>query len=199
MQSLAYCPTRELILGNRAYVCQVCALYDPVKNNRRFSDIYEESKKIAEKKIEEKKIRLEEFELAAIKTDDEIDLSIDEFEEEDEEVPLKFEKRKAGKADLEDSEEFTEVECPFCGELFDDLPAHIRSCEFAPDDVTVDDIMPSKKKKRKTSATHGTQKRDATEKQKCPYCGKEFVRLGRHLTSCPKRPADADDEETTEE
>ncbi|GAH05743.1 unnamed protein product, partial [marine sediment metagenome] len=35
---------------------------------------------------------------AAIKGDDEIDLSIDEFEEENEKVPLKFEKRKAGKA-----------------------------------------------------------------------------------------------------
>jgi len=171
-------------------------LYDPVKNNRRFSDVYEESKNIAEKKIREKQIKLEEYELAVIKGNDEIDLSIDEFEEEDVEVPLKFEKRKAGKADLEDSEEFAEVECPFCGELFDDLPSHIQNCEFAPDDVSMDDIMPAKKKKKKKpSEKPGTPKKDTAEKQKCPYCGKEFVRLGRHLNSCSKRPADSDDKE----
>jgi uncharacterized Zn-finger protein len=175
-------------------------LYDPVKNNRRFSEVFEESKSIAEKKIKEKQIKLEEYELAAIKGDDEIDLSIDEFEEEDEEAPLKFEKRKAGKADLEDSEEFAEVECPFCGELFDDLPSHIQNCEFAPDDVSMDDIMPTKKKKRKKSSEKpGTIEKGTTEKQKCPYCGKEFIRLGRHLNSCPKRPADADDDVDEEE
>ena len=111
--------------------------------------MYEESKNNAEKKIKEKQIKLEEYELAALTGDNEIDLSIDEFEEEDEEVPLKFEKRKAGKADLEDSEEFANVECPFCGEMFDDLPAHIQNCEFAPDDVSISDIMPAKKKKKK--------------------------------------------------
>jgi hypothetical protein len=190
LQSLAYCPSRELVLGTRAYVCQVCAIYDPAKSNKRFADIFEESKIIAEQRIKEKKIELEEFELAAIKTDDEIDLSIDEFEEEDEAVPLKFEKRKAGKADLEDTEEFAEVECPFCGELFDDLQAHVQNCEFAPDDVTLDDLLPSKKKKKKRSSAGSNQ--STTEKQKCPYCGKEFIRLGRHLNSCPKKPADAD-------
>ncbi|MFW9877858.1 MAG: hypothetical protein ACFFG0_32650 [Candidatus Thorarchaeota archaeon] len=175
-------------------------MYDPVKNNRRFSDVYEESKIIAEKKIKEKQIKLEEYELAVIKGEDEIDLSIDEFEEEDEEVPLKFEKRKAGKADLEDSEEFADVECPFCGELFDDLPSHIQNCEFAPDDVSLDDILPTKKKKRKkASGKPGITEKDATEKQKCPYCGKEFLRLGRHLKSCSKRPDDADNEDDEEE
>jgi len=175
-------------------------LYDPVKNNRRFSDLYEESKNIAEKKIREKQIKLEEYELASIKGDEEIDLSIDEFEEEDAEIPLKFEKRKAGKADLEDSEEFADVECPFCGEMFDDLPAHIQNCEFAPDDVSIDDILPKRKKKRKKpSETVGTSDKDTAEKQKCPYCGKEFIRLGRHLNSCSKRPADAEDEEDEDE
>lgn len=175
-------------------------MYDPVKNNRRFSDVYEESKNIAEKKIKEKQIKLEEFELAAIKGDDEIDLSIDEFEEENEKVPLKFEKRKAGKADLEDSEEFAEVECPFCGEMFDDLASHIQNCEFAPDDVNITDIMPAKKKKRKKpSGKPGTPKKATAEKQKCPYCGKEFIRLGRHLNSCPKRPTDVDDDENKDE
>ncbi|MFX0082213.1 MAG: hypothetical protein ACFE94_10725 [Candidatus Hodarchaeota archaeon] len=170
-------------------------MYDPVKNNRRFSEVFEESKNIAEKKIKEKQIKLEEYELAAIKGDYEIDLSIDEFDEEDEEAPIKFEKRKAGKADLEDSEEFAEVECPFCGELFDDLPSHVQNCEFAPDDVSMDDIMPTKKKKRKKPSEKPiTKEKGTTEKQKCQYCGKEFIRLGRHLISCSKRPADADDD-----
>ena len=196
MQSLAYCPSRKLVLGTRAYVCQVCKIYDPAKSNKRFADIYEDSKIIAERKIREKQIELEEFELAAIKTDDEIDLSIDEFEEEDEEAPLKFEKRKAGKIDLEDSEEFAEVECPFCGELFDDLHAHVQSCELAPDDVSLDDFLPSKKKqKKKPGSKTGSSTKTTTAKQKCPYCGKEFIRLGRHLNSCPKRPADADSKE----
>jgi len=195
LQSLAYCPSRELVLGTRAYVCQVCKIYDPAKSNKRFADIFEESKNIAEQKIREKQIELEEFELAAIKSDDEIDLTIDEFEEEDNEVPQKFEKRKAGKADL-DPEEFAEVECPFCGELFDDLRAHVQNCEFAPDDVTLDDIMPSKKKKKKKPSTQaGSTAKTTTAKQKCPYCGKEFIRLGRHLNSCPKKPVDANEEE----
>ncbi|MFX1572089.1 MAG: hypothetical protein ACFFB0_05030 [Promethearchaeota archaeon] len=158
--------------------------------------MYEESKKTAEKKIREKQIRLEEYELAAMKSDEEIDLSIDEFEEEDEEIPLKFEKRKAGKADMEDSEEFAEVECPFCGELFDDLATHIQSCEFAPDDASIEDILPTrgkKKKKKKASTRTETEGKVSSEKQKCPYCGKEFIRLGRHLNSCPKKPKDADD------
>jgi hypothetical protein len=184
-------------LGTRAYVCQVCTIYDPVKTNRRFSEIYEESKKLAERKIKEEKIKLEAFEIAEITSDDEIDLSIDEFEEEDEEAPLKFEKRKAGKADMEDSEEFVEAECPFCGEIFDDLASHIRSCEFAPDDASIEDALPSKPKKKRKKSPGKVEEREKkdVEKQKCPYCGKEFVRLGRHLTSCPKKPADADDGE----
>ncbi|MFX1304670.1 MAG: hypothetical protein ACFFBV_06845 [Promethearchaeota archaeon] len=203
LQSLCYCPARDLILGSRAYVCQVCTIYDPAKNNRRFSELYEESKKIAEKKIKEKEIKLEEFEIAEIKLDEEIDLSIDEFEEEDEEIPLKFEKRKAGKADIEDSEEFADVECPFCGELFDDLATHIQSCEFAPDDASIEDIVPAKKKKKKKKpttkrSTGEAAEKEVKEKQVCPYCGKSFQRLGRHLTSCPKKPVDADDIEDEE-
>ncbi len=201
LQALCYCPARELTLGTRAYVCQVCTIYDPVKSNQRFSDVYEESKKLAEKRIKEKEIKLEEFELGEIISDEEIDLSIDEFEEEDEEAPLKFEKRKAGKTELEESEEFGEVECPFCGELFADLASHIKSCEFAPDDASLEDIMPSKPKKKRKKASGKTEGRESksSEKQKCPYCGKEFLRLGRHLNSCPKKPADADDEEDEED
>ena len=201
LQALCYCPARELILGTRAYVCQVCAIYDPVKSNQRFSDVYEESKKLAEKKIREKEIKLEEFELGEIISDEEIDLSIDEFEEEDEEVPLKFEKRKAGKADLEDSEIADITECPFCGDFFENLASHIQSCEFAPDDASIEDIIPSKpkkKKRKKTSETGEGGESKSSEKQKCPYCGKEFLRLGRHLNSCPKKPADAEDEEDEE-
>jgi uncharacterized Zn-finger protein len=197
LQSLCYCNARDLTLGSRAYVCQVCWLYDPGKNSRRFSEIYEESKKIAEKKIKEKEIRLEDFEIAEITSDEEIDLSIDEFEEEDEEAPLKFEKRKAGKADLEDSEYEGANECPFCGEFFENLASHIQSCEFAPDDASIEDIIPSKpnKKKKKSDTDLEEKSNESTEKKKCPYCGKEFVRLGRHLNSCSKRPADAENEE----
>ena len=147
LQPLCICPERDLILGTRAYVCQVCDLY--AQTNRKISDVYDESKKIAEKRIKEKQLEIDALELKSLAEEEEIDLSIDEFEEEDDEVPLKFEKRKAGKADLEDSEEFAEVECPFCGELFDNLPAHVQNCEFAPDDVTIDDIMPARKKKKK--------------------------------------------------
>lgn len=195
LQSLCYCPTRDLTLGSRAYVCQVCALYDPAKNNRRFSEIYEESKKIAEKKIKEREIKLEAFEIAEITSDEEVDLTIDEFEEEEEEAPLKFEKRKAGKAELDDSEEFGEAtECPFCGDFFADLVSHIPNCEFAPDDASIEDVLPSKPKKKRKKTTGNGETSDA-EKQKCPYCGKEFLRLGRHLNSCPKKPADAVDDE----
>ena len=193
LQALCYCPTRELTLGTRAYVCQVCTVYDPAKNTRRFSELFEESKKIAEKRIKESAIKLEEFKIAEITSEDNIDLSLDEFEEEDEKVPKKFEKRKAGKADLEDSEEFAEVECPFCGELFDDLSTHIRNCEFAPDDASIEDIMPTKGKKKKKKKVSGKPETSTAKKQICPYCQKEFIRLGRHLSSCPKKPPDADD------
>jgi hypothetical protein len=195
LQSLCYCPTRDLILGTRAYVCQVCKQYDPAKNNRKFSEVYDESQKIAEQKIKEKKIELEEFELASIKEEVGIDLTIDEFEEFDEEVPLKFEKRKAGKADLED-DDFQRQECPFCGDFYDDLPSHVRDCELAPDDVSADDLAPmkkKKKKKKKPTKKTGTGVKSTAEKKKCPHCGKEFLRLGRHLNSCPKKPVEAED------
>ena len=102
LQSLCYCPERDLILGKKAYVCQVCTLY--VQTNQKVSEVYEESRKGAEKKIKEKKIELEAFELAELKVENDLDLTIDEFEEEDGEVPLKFEKRKVGKEEIEDSE-----------------------------------------------------------------------------------------------
>ena len=192
LQPLCYCPERDLILGKKAYVCQVCTFY--VQISQKVSEVYEESRKGAEKKIKEKKIELEAFELAELKVDNDLDLTIDEFEEEDEEVPLKFEKRKVGKDQVEDSDEFTEVECPFCGELSGDLRSHLPNCEFAPADVNIADIMPTKKKKRKPKTTVAPGEK-SKEKQVCPYCGKEFVRLGRHLTSCPKKPKDAEAEE----
>lgn len=197
LQSLCYCPERDLVLGKKAYVCQVCTLY--VQTTHKVSDVYEESRKGAEKKIKEKKIELETFELAELKGDNDLDLTIDEFEEEDEEeVPLKFEKRKLVKDEVEDSEEFTEVECPFCGELFDDLRSHLQNCEFAPDDASIEDIMPSRKKKKKAKTKPASGK-DSKDKQICPYCGKEFVRLGRHLSSCSKKPENADEKEEEEE
>ena len=191
MQALCYCPTRNLILGTRAYVCQVCKLYDPGKNTRRFSDVYDESQKIAEQKIKEKQTELEEFELANIKKDNGIDLSIDEFDEADDVAPLKFEKRKAGKADS-DTEDFQGIECPFCGDIYDDLASHIRDCDLAPDDASIADILPQKKKK-KPKGKAGTTAKSTKEKQICPHCGKGFLRLGRHLNSCPKKPAEEKD------
>ena len=119
-------------------------------------------------------------------------MSIDEFEEDDEEQPSKFEKRKAGKADLEDSEELQSIECPFCGLMFDDLTSHFKNCEFAPDDASIEDLMPAKKKRRKKTSAKTNEKTSA-KKKKCPYCNKEFIRLGKHLNSCPKKPADAED------
>ncbi len=188
LQALCYCSVRDLVLGTRAYICQVCALYDPAKNTRRFSDMYEESKKIAEDKIKE-------FEITSISLEDEIDLSINEFEEEDVDASIKFEKRKAGKAGSDDtSEDFQTSECPFCGELFDDIRIHVRDCEFAPENVSFDDNIPGKRKKKKKATQKSvTSKKKATEKQACPYCKKEYQRLGRHIKSCPKKPADADD------
>ena len=85
-------------------------------------------------------------------------------------------------------------ECPFCAELVGDLKSHLASCEFAPEDASIADIMPSKprKGKKKSTATSG---KDTKAKQACPYCKKEFIRLGRHITSCPQRPKDEDKEE----
>ncbi|TFG26436.1 MAG: hypothetical protein EU532_09780 [Promethearchaeota archaeon] len=204
LQPLCYCPERDLILGTRAYVCQVCYLYNP-RSNVSISEIYAESKKTAEKQIKEKKLALENIEIEDIEIEEDVDLSIDEFEEE-EEIQTKYEKRKAGKGDLEEGEEeFAEVECPFCGELFDDLASHIRDCEFAPDDVDIEDYLPSRPKKsrrkKKKTEKKGTAEKPEKEEEKgqkdkkeCPYCGKNFVRLGRHLKACPKRPDDADEE-----
>ena len=196
LQSLSICKERDLVLGRKAYVCQVCELYSQV--SKKFSDIYEESKKSAEQKVKEKKIELGEFELSEISSDNELDLTIDEFEEEEEEVPLRFEKRKASKDDL-DTEDFGEMECPFCAEIFEDVSSHMGSCEFAPDDASIEDFLPSRKTKKKPRAksTTSTKSKSATpkEKQACPYCKKEFQRLGRHLTSCPKRPQDDDNED----
>lgn len=193
LQPLCYCPERDLVLGTRAYVCQVCNFYKP-QSNVAISDIFAESKKVAEKKIKERE--LEEFDIEDIEMMEDVDLSIDEFEEEEEEIPLKFEKRKAGKAELEEGEEFAEVECPFCGELFDDLASHLRECEFAPEDVDVRDYLPSrpKKKKKKKKAPGTTSDTTKKEGTACPYCGKPYQRLGRHIKACSKRPDDVDEE-----
>ena len=194
LQALCYCTERDLVLGTKAYVCETCILYNQ-KSNVKIADLYEESRKQAEKKIKEKKI-----ELIDIKREDDIDLSIDEFEEEEIELPEKFEKRKAGKGDIED-EDFAELLCPFCDEIVDDLRSHIESCELAPEDASIDDIMPSKSKKKRgrkpaaKTVKAKTGEKGEQNKQQCPYCGKEFQRLGRHLNSCKKKPADAEDKE----
>lgn len=177
-------------------MCQVCNLYS--QTNGKISEVYEDSKRLAEKKIKAKRLELEALEIAEIKGEEEIDLSIDEFEEEEEEVPLKFEKRKAGKAELEDTEAL-EVECPYCGELFDDLATHVQNCEFAPEDASLEDVLPSKtKRKKKGGAKETSEEEESKEAKKCPYCGKEFQRLARHLNSCKKRPKGAKEEEEEE-
>ena len=145
------------------------------------------------KKIKEKKIELEAFELAELAVESELDLTIDEFEEEDGEVSKKFEKRKVGKDQIDDSEEFTPIECPFCAEPFNDLRSHLPNCEFAPDDASIEDIMPSKSRKKKKKPATGSGKQ-TKDKQACPYCKKEYIRLGRHITSCPQRPDDKKEE-----
>ena len=193
LQALCICKERDLVLGRKAYVCQVCELYSQV--SKKFSDVYEESKKTAEQKIKEKQIELDEFELNEISSENELDLTIDEFEEEEEEVQLRFEKRKASKDDL-DTEDFGEMECPFCAEIFEDVESHMQACEFAPDDASIDDFLPNRKKKKKPRAPTSTSTKPDSpkDKQTCPYCGKEFQRLGRHLTSCSKRPEGDDDD-----
>ena len=200
LQPLCYCKERDLVLGLKAFVCQVCKLYNPQTSGIAISEVFEQSKKILEQAIKDKKLELK---LEDIEKDEIVDLSIDEFEEE-EDIPLKFEKRKAGKAALDDGEDFVGVECPFCGEIFDDIPSHIQNCEFAPDDASLDDILPSKPKKKRKKKT--AKEKASDEKsvpgtktgkrpgKNCPYCGKEFIRLGRHLKACPKRPDNADEE-----
>jgi len=192
LQPLCYCAERDLVLGKRAYICQVCKEY--IQATKKISEVYEESRREAEKKIKEKKIELEEYELAELGRDDEMDLSLDEFEEEDDEISLKFEKRKAGKAELEDAEVFADIECPFCGErIVGDIRTHVAECEFAPEDVDIKDILPTKARKKRKKKPGTTTGGVAKEKQACPYCGKEFIRLGRHLNSCPKKPKDTDE------
>lgn len=198
LQALCVCKERDLVLGRKAYVCQVCTLYSQV--NKKFSDVYEESKKTAEQKVKAKQIELDEFELDEMSSESELDLTIDEFEEEEEEIPLRFEKRKASKDDL-DTEDFGEMECPFCAEIFEDVESHMASCEFAPDDARIDDFLPSRKKKKKlrVPSSSDTKSDSPKDKQKCPYCGKQFQRLGRHLTSCPKRPKTDEDDDDDED
>ncbi|TFG01275.1 MAG: hypothetical protein EU542_07195 [Promethearchaeota archaeon] len=197
LQPLCYCPERNLVLGTRAYVCQVCQLYKP-QSNVSISDVYADSKKAAEKKIKERELELEELKIEEVEMMEDVDLSIDEFEEEEEEIPLKFEKRKAGKGELEEGgKDFVEVECPFCGEMFNDLSSHLRECDLAPDDVDVSDYLPSKsrkKKKKKKTTSKASGDKKSKKGTDCPYCGKTYQRLGRHIKACPKRPDDADEE-----
>lgn len=169
----------------------MCSLYSQI--NKKIPEVYDESKKVAEQKIKERQIELDELELEEVKSEEDIDLTIDEFEEEDEEIPLKFEKRKVGKEDL-DTDEFGEIECPFCGEIFENLESHMQSCELAPDDASPDDFLPKRRKKKKPKSSD-SETEESKGKEKCPYCGKEFVRLGRHLKSCSKRPKDEDEDD----
>ncbi len=185
-QPLCYCTKRDLVLGPKAYVCQVCEFYS--KTNQKSSQIYEKSKAQAEQSIKDE----EEIKISGLKEEEEIDLSVDEFEEE-EEIPEKYERKKTGKT-IEETAAAASVECPFCGDLFDDLRLHIPECEFAPDDVDVKDyvdLTPSRSRRKKKKKRKSTEEKDTIP---CPYCGKEYIRLGRHLPYCDDRPDDADEE-----
>ncbi len=194
LQPLCYCPTRDLVLGTRAYVCQVCSLYS--QTERKTSEVYEQSKILAEKRIKEKELDLRDFELE----EEEVDLTIEEFEEEEEELPTKYEKRKAGKDEI--VAEDLEMECPYCGEVVEDIESHLEICELAPEDADVEDIISAKLRKKKKVKKVGKSKerkgkpspKESKEKMECPYCGKQFTRLARHLPSCSKRPEDVDEE-----
>ncbi len=185
-QPLCYCTERDLVLGTKAYICQVCSLYS--KTNTKITEVYQESKAEADKLIEEEEV--EEIEIEELEEEEEIDLSVEEFEEE-EIIIERYEQKRAGKA-IEEAEEFAEMECPFCGELFDNLATHIRECEFAPDDVDIEDYLPSRKPKKEKKEEKAIEKDE--DKLKCPYCGKTYARLGRHLPYCEERPDDADEE-----
>ena len=63
-----------------------------------------------------------------------------------------------------------------------------------------EDVLPKKKKRKKRTtpaakATGKSAEKGEKEKQTCPYCGKEFQRLGRHINTCPKRPTDEEEDE----
>ncbi|MFO8017945.1 MAG: hypothetical protein R6U96_04875 [Promethearchaeia archaeon] len=180
-QPLCHCTERELVLGTKAYVCQVCSLYE--QTSKKISEVYDESKSKAERKMEEEDTKLE-VPITEIE-EEEIDLSTDEFSESNEDYPEKYQKIETVKTDLE-SEVLGELECPFCGDLFDNLADHIQTCEFAPDDVDPEDYIPTRKK-----ATQKKKKKKSSsdkDKEKCPHCGKEYIRLARHLPYCPKNP-----------
>ncbi|MBY8982293.1 MAG: hypothetical protein KGD57_05045 [Candidatus Lokiarchaeota archaeon] len=189
LQPLCHCPERELVLGTKPYVCQVCELYN--QTTIKIAEVFQDSKLKAEKVIKEKE--LEALELAEIKDDDDIDLSVEEFEE-DEEITERFEKREPVKS-IEEAEDFIEAECPFCGELFENLGSHLKTCEFAPEDVDIKEYLPSrpKRKKKKKEPSTTTEKKEQNKKP-CPYCKKDYARLGRHLPHCEARPDDPDEE-----
>ncbi|TXT65090.1 MAG: conserved exported protein of unknown function [Promethearchaeota archaeon] len=187
-QALCYCPARNLVLGTKAYVCQVCYLYS--KTSTKTADVYQESKLEADKLLEQEE--MEEIEIEELEEEEEIDLSVDEFDEE-EIILERYEQKRAGKS-IEESEEFAEMECPFCGELFDNLAVHIRDCDFAPEDVDVEDYLPARKVKKAGKEEEDTETKKDTDKLPCPYCGKKYSRLGRHLPYCDDRPEDADEE-----
>jgi hypothetical protein len=185
-QPLCYCTKRDLVLGTKAYVCQVCSLY--TKSNTKIAEVYQESKAEADKLIEEEEV--EEVEIEELEEEEEIDLSVEEFEEE-EITTERYEQKRAGKA-IDEAEEFAEMECPFCGEIFDNLATHIRECEFAPDDVDIEDYIPTRPRTTDNKEEKKAEKDE--DKLECPYCGKMYSRLGRHLPYCDERPDDADEE-----
>jgi hypothetical protein len=184
LQPLCYCSARELVLGSHgsagAFVCQVCRLYEP-DGNVTINEVYKKSKKMAEKKVPlVKEVKHEEIELEFEK----IDLDVSEFEEEEEEEVeiIKYKKRSKGTAKPTSKKEYGELtsECPYCGDFFEDLSAHMAICEFAPSEKEMAGSNKTTSKGRMKKEAD-TQKGDV-----CPYCGKTFIRLSKH--KCKKAP-----------
>jgi len=119
--------------------CPFCGkLFNDLASHIRECEFVPEDVNIAEYLPSKPKKKRKKKKVSAKTITKVVDLSIDEFEEE-EEIQLKFEKRKVGKADVEDSDdEFAEVECPFCGEFCKDFLDHGMECKFIPDYLTFD-------------------------------------------------------------
>jgi hypothetical protein len=74
--------------------------------------------------------------------------------------------------------------------MFDNLATHVAECEFAPEDVDLDDYIPTRTRKSKKKK----EKEEEKDTIPCPYCGKEYIRLSRHLPYCDDRPEEANEE-----
>lgn len=188
LQPLCYCAERDLVLGSHttmgAFVCQVCWLYSP-DGNVTAAEIYKKSKKMAEQKIPiVKEIEIKDVDL---ELEEQLELDTSEFDEieEEESVPPKFRKRSKGSGKASIKKEYGDLttECAFCGEFFENVEEHMLNCEFAPSE---DAAIPRRGRKPKPAAPKAPSTEVGKAGEVCPYCGKTFQRLARHI--CKKAP-----------